>query len=274
MSPTLPSSSVLKDFSLITAPTPLAGGQGQSFLCGTTVLKHIPPTPTEEAEWTSHTLSLLPPSAYFTIPTPILASTGSYVYENWTATQFCPGTDHPVGHWEVLFSAARHFHASLAGIPEPEFLKRTHPWARADRIAWGEESVAVVPALAPLYEQLLSLRKEVGVVIAQLVHGDLSGNILLSDSQPPVIIDFSPFFRCVDYAVAIAVVDGIADFGEGDEVLRASGLVWYGDRLGRHAVQMLVRALLFRVVAGVSLWVLCERWCRWRGGEPRRGWRS
>ncbi|OBT44310.1 hypothetical protein VE00_05871 [Pseudogymnoascus sp. WSF 3629] len=256
MSPTPPSPSVLTAFSLppSTTPTPLPGGQNTSYLSSTTVLKHIPPTPAPEAEWTSHTLSLLPPSPYFTIPTPILASTGSYVYENWTATTFCPGTDHPVGHWEELFSAARHFHASLEGIPEPEFLaKRTHPWARADRVAWDEDSVAVVPALAPLYSHLLSLRKEIGVVIAQLVHGDLSGNILFSSSQPPVVIDFSPFWRHVDYAAAIAVVDGIADFGEGEELLRAAGFGWDGDRLGRHGVQMLVRALMFRVVARSEL---------------------
>ncbi|OBT93410.1 hypothetical protein VE01_08806 [Pseudogymnoascus verrucosus] len=250
MAPTPPPSSVLTAFSLTTPPTPLPGGQNTSFLSGTTVLKHIPPTPTSEAEWTSHTLSLLPPSPHFTIPTPLLASTGSYVHENWTATTFYPGTAHPVGHWDALFSAARHFHASLDGIPRPDFLrKRTHPWARADGVAWGEESVDIVPALAPLYSRLVSLRKEVGVVIAQLVHGDLSGNILFSDDKPPVIIDFSPFYRCVDYAVAIAVVDGIADFGEGEEeVLGASGL-----GTGRHAVQMLVRALLFRVVARSEL---------------------
>ncbi|OBT65409.1 hypothetical protein VE03_06100 [Pseudogymnoascus sp. 23342-1-I1] len=140
--------------------------------------------------------------------------------------------------------------------PNPEFLgKRTHPWARADHVAWGEESttITIVPSLAPLYKRLLSLRKEVGVVIAQLVHGDLSGNVLFPSSQPPVIIDFSPFYRCVDYAVAIAVVDGIADFGEGEGLLRTAGMGWNGERLGRHGVQMLVRALLFRVVARSEL---------------------
>ncbi|OBT77707.1 hypothetical protein VF21_03761 [Pseudogymnoascus sp. 05NY08] len=249
MSPSPPPSSVLKAFSLTNTPTPLPGGQNTSYLSSTTVLKHIPPTPSHEAEWTSRTLSLLPPSAYFTLPTPIPSSTGSYVYENWTATRYCPGTDRPVGHWEELFEAARYFHQALEGVPEPGFLgKRTHPWARADRVAWGEEAVDVIPALAPLYEKLSSLRKEVGVIIAQLVHGDLSGNILFSDEKPPVVIDFSPFFRHVDYAVAIAVVDGIADFGEGEDLLRVAGL-----GVGRHAVQMLVRALLFRVVARSEL---------------------
>lgn len=85
------------------------------------------------------------------------------------------------------------------------------------------------------------------------MHGDLSGNMLFSDGKPAVVIDFSPFWRHVDYAAAIAVVDGIADFGEGEGVLRPAGLGWDGDGLGRHGVQMVVRALVFRVVARSEL---------------------
>ncbi|OBT39282.1 hypothetical protein VE00_10594 [Pseudogymnoascus sp. WSF 3629] len=211
MAPTPPPPSVLAAFSLTTTPTPLPSGQGHSFLSGTTVLKYLNPSDAEEAEWISRTLSLLPPSPHFTIPTPIPSSTGHYVYGNWTPTQYCPGTDHPVGHWEELFEAARKFHKAFEE-------------AQADRVAWGEESISVIPSLAPLYERLLSLRKDVGVVQAQLVHGDLSGNMLFRDGKPAVVIDFSPFWRHVDYASAIAVMDGIADFGEGEGVLRAAGL--------------------------------------------------
>lgn len=247
MAPTPPPPPVLKAFSLTTTPTPLPGGQGQSFLSGAAVIKFVGPIDAEEAEWTSYTLVSLPPSPYFTIPALIPTSTGHYVYEGWTAAHFCTGTDRPVGHWDELFLAARHFHKALEGVQEPEFLRRRmHPWARGDRVAWGEEAVDVVPPLAPMYEKLLSLRKDVIAVPAQLVHGDLSGNILFSDGTPPVVIDFSPFWRCVDYAAAIAVADGIADFGEGEEVLRAAGL-------GEDGMQMLVRALVFRIVARSEL---------------------
>lgn len=63
-------------------------------------------------------------------------------------------------------------------MSEPEFLRRrTHPWARADRVAWDKESIAIVPPLVPLIEKLLALRKDV-VTQAQFVHGDRSGNVL------------------------------------------------------------------------------------------------
>ena len=257
-----------KVFSLTTTttPTPLPGGQGHSFLSGSTVLKYISPNEAEEAEWTSHTLSLLPPSPHFTIPTPIPSPTGHYVYESWTATQYHPGTDHPVGHWDELFEAARHFHKALEGVPEPGFLRRcTHPWARADRAAWGEESASVVPSLAPLYERLLSLRKKVGVVEAQLVYGDLSGNMLFCDGKALVVIDFSPFWRGVDYAAAIAVVDGVADFGEGEGVLGVAGLGGMGDGgWGDGGCRWWLGRWCLGLWRGVSWWVGWGRWGRGR----------
>ncbi|KFY31294.1 hypothetical protein V494_07975, partial [Pseudogymnoascus sp. VKM F-4513 (FW-928)] len=248
---------------LTPAPSSLPGGQGTSYLTSTTILKLIPPTPAEEAEWTSQTLSLLSPSPHYTLPMPLLSSAGTYVYENWTATTYHPGTDNPTGHWPALFSAAQHFHKALEGVPEPPFLaQRKHPWAIGDRVAWSEDSPTrpITPPLVQLYTHLLTLRHDITTRPSQLVHGDLSGNVLFPPSvaAAPVIIDFSPFFRCVEYSIAIAVVDGIADFGvEEGEILGASGLLDAGkggvEERRAFAVQMLIRALIFRVVARSEL---------------------
>jgi len=77
---------------------------------------------------------------------------------------------------------------------------------------------------------------------SQIVHGDLAGNVLFSDGLPPAIIDFSPFWRPVGYAEAIVVVDALLDHEEGMEVMMLG-------RPGGEWVQMLVRALIFRLVA-------------------------
>lgn len=42
---------------------------------------------------------------------------------------------------------------------------------------------------------------------SQLVHGDLSGNVLFAEGLAPAIIDFSPYWRPTSYADAIVVID-------------------------------------------------------------------
>ncbi len=42
---------------------------------------------------------------------------------------------------------------------------------------------------------------------AQVVHGDLTGNVHLGPSGPPVVLDLTPYWRPVGYAAAVVVVD-------------------------------------------------------------------
>jgi uncharacterized protein (TIGR02569 family) len=244
---TPPPPSVLSAFNLEGSATPLSGGQGRSFLVSSFVLK--PPEDLIGAEWSSQVMAALSssPSASFRVPTPPLASNAKYVYEGWTTSSFYPGEENPTGKCEELLIASRAFHEALKDFPEPDFLsRREHPWAVGDRVAWGEASIKVDPRLALIYNELLDLRQEVSTSKPQLVHGDLSGNVPFSQRMPPVIIDFSPFWRCVGYSEAIAVVDGVMDFGQGKELLDLGsiGYEWY---------QMLVRALIFRLVARSEL---------------------
>jgi Ser/Thr protein kinase RdoA (MazF antagonist) len=117
-----------------------------------------------------------------------------------------PSNDNPKGKCEELITASRAFHASLKGFPEPDFLRfRSHPWAVGDRAAWEEASAEIDQVLSDIYNELLNMHQPVRTWRPQLVHGDLSGNVLFSDREPPVIIDFSPFWRCAEYAEAIAV---------------------------------------------------------------------
>ena len=91
------------------------------------------------------------------------------------------------------------------------------------------------------------------VATPQLIHGDLSGNLLFTpnDTLPPAIIDFSPFFRPAAYAEAIVAADllmwrkgTLADLralDPEDRLLASPG-----------RVQLLVRATLFRLVTFAS----------------------
>jgi uncharacterized protein (TIGR02569 family) len=76
---------------------------------------------------------------------------------------------------------------------------------------------------------------------SQLVHGDLTGNVLFADGLPPAVIDFSPFWRPPGYATAIVVGDALLWEGADESLLAAVSRV-------DDFPQLLLRALVFRAV--------------------------
>ena len=90
--------------------------------------------------------------------------------------------------WPRLIAASRAFHAALAGRPAPPWLGRDgSPWTVGDQVAWGERDPGSVLAAAPapLGGQLRSLLAALRPVRlpAQLIHGDLGGNVLFADGR-------------------------------------------------------------------------------------------
>lgn len=242
-----PSKSVLEAFRLEDDLTQLPGGQGESFHCGIAVLK--PAHDPVEAEWSAQVFSALVSSGHsgFHVPSPILASNTKYVFQGWTASKFVTGIAGPGERWLKLLETSRAFHAALQSVQNPDFLShRSHPWAVADRVAWGEANVDVVPELQEVYQLLLQMRQDVNTT-SQIVHGDLTCNMLFSDDETyPTVIDFSPFWRPVEYAEAIIIVDGILDHGGGRHLVELGGTSFKW-------LQMLVRSLIFRLVARSEL---------------------
>lgn len=116
----------------------------------------------------------------------------------------------------------------------------------ADRIAWEE---GPMPPGATREDaalrRLVAARRPIATP-PQLVHGDLTGNVLFADDAPPAVIDFSPYFRPPGYALGVVIADAV---------------VWHGatlDLLGAVAGrpdmgQCLIRALLFRHVTAILL---------------------
>ncbi|MFD2352698.1 phosphotransferase [Nonomuraea ferruginea] len=75
---------------------------------------------------------------------------------------------------------------------------------------------------------------------AQLVHGDLTGNVLFHRGSPPAVIDFSPYWRPAPYADAIVVADALLYHDAEPDLV---------DAIGEDAPRWLARALAFRLVA-------------------------
>jgi Ser/Thr protein kinase RdoA (MazF antagonist) len=112
----------------------------------------------------------------------------------------------------------------------------------ADRVAWGEQNIDVINEFAAPFSTLLKLRQPVKQEAAQLIHGDLTGNVLFAPDEVPAVIDFSPYWRPPVFAEAIVLADGLLWFGLPSSLLAASS-----DH--RDWPQMLIRALIFRLVA-------------------------
>jgi len=188
-----------------------------------------------ETEWASEVLSRLQPSSEFTLPAPLVDDRGAWTREGWHAIRWVPGHADPSRVDEVL-RAGDAFHRALAGIPKPDLLdRRSHPWARADRIAWGE---ATGPA-DPLLDRLHDAYRPIDLP-RQLIHGDLLGNVLFEEGRPPAIIDWAPYWRPAGYGAAIAVADAACWHGHPLERLQA-------DRRTAEWRQLLLRALVFRI---------------------------
>jgi hypothetical protein len=66
-------------------------------------------------------------------------------------------------------------------------------------MAWDEQPVAVRSEFASLVEELASMKRPIAAT-SQLVHGDLTGNVLFSEGLAPGIIDLSLYWRPPGYA--------------------------------------------------------------------------
>lgn len=235
----VPPATVLVEFGLDGPVQRLPGGEGTCVRVGDVVLK--PAGDDAVAVWTTGVLASLAGSHDFRVPDPIRATSGAFVVDGWAATRYVPGEPGPDGRWAEVLAAGRSFHQALRDVERPPVLgRRVDPWARADQVAWGEADVGVPAHVATVLQRL---RDVVGPVRArpQLVHGDLTGNVLFAPGQPPVIIDFSPYWRPVGYADAIVAADGLLYHDAGDELVALAVP-------GPVGAQLLVRAVIFRLV--------------------------
>ena len=207
---------------------------------GEVVLK---PADTNEAilAWQAGILSGIRPDGV-RIARPRASDHGEFVVNGWSATTFCAGRHEP-RRWIDIIAAGQRLHRALATVAPPEVLaSRRDPWAVADRAAWGDISLAPyrdAPHVSGLERRLRAVHAP-----SQVIHGDLTGNVLFADGLPPAVIDLAAYWRPAGLATAIVVADALA--WEGADVDDLAPIP-EEDAFG----QLLARALLFRIVADV-----------------------
>ncbi|HEX7254340.1 MAG TPA: TIGR02569 family protein [Gaiellaceae bacterium] len=232
-----PDPRVLAAFGVEGGATPLAGGMGESWRAGDLVFKPADHH-SQHVEWQAEVFFSIRCDG-FRVARPQRAVDESVVVDGWTAWDWVEGR-HEERRWPEIIAAGERLHAALAGVARPEFIDdRTDPWVVGDRVAWGELPVEDFLRVKHL-ERLASALRPVDEP-SQLVHGDLTGNVLFADPRPPAIIDFSPYWRPTAYAAAIVVADALVWEGADETILDS---VAHIDRFE----QFLLRALIYRAV--------------------------
>ena len=198
---------MLAGFGLVGTPERLTGGQGTSWRVGQIVLK--PGVDPRYQEWLGAVVAGMEQRG-FRLPTVRRAEDGAWVVLRWGAQAFLPGSTVREGRadWGSIIGVSRALHAATAALQRPEFLdERSDPWAWADRDAWADSPRPIAPELRGLVEQLKTVPPPTGR--AQLVHGDLTSNVLMLPDEPASVIDFSPYWRPPSYAEGIVVADAL-----------------------------------------------------------------
>ncbi len=235
--PIAPPQDVLEAFTITGEPVLLKGGQGQTWRAGDVVLK--PTQNIEETAWCAELINTLPQNQFRTARHK-KSKYNEWVHNNWAVLEFIEG-HHIVSHWEEKITVCRGFNELLVDIPKPDFIDaRTDPWAIAGKMTWDELPMRADKRLTSYIEtvtkHLQPLTKQ-----SQIVHGDITGNMLFADHLPPGIIDFTPTWRPKEYALAILIVDAITWEGADETIFS------YIEH-EKNMFQFLLRAALFRTL--------------------------
>ena len=241
----LPPAEVLAAFGVSAEPERLPGGMKTSWRCGDLVLKPLDLS-IEEVRWWGALFERLESDRF-------RVSRLRGISDGWCAWEHMPG-EHRERAWSEIIAVGERFHAAIADVSRPSFLdRRMNHWAIGERVAWGELPADDFSHVKHLPRLAAALRP-VDETASQLVHGDLTGNVLFAADLPPAVIDFSPYWRPTGFASAVVVGDALLWEGADADLLKA---VDHVDDLP----QLLLRALIYRAVVDGLL----------RAGEP---WRS
>ncbi|WP_157371522.1 TIGR02569 family protein [Angustibacter sp. Root456] len=230
----------MRAFAVQDPPRRLLGGQGTSWVCGDLVLK---PGCGPVHHWLAEVLHEVAPVG-FRLATPLRTVHGTWCWQGWSASRWVEGSEPDRtsrSGWLQILDAGRAFHQAVAHLPRPDGLgARADQWAVADRVAWGERTIVFHPELASVAQRVHAAVNDAvndALSPAQLVHADLTGNVLVSPTLPPAVIDISPYWRPPQYAEGVVIADALCWHGAEASLLHHAGV----------SVAAVARALLFRI---------------------------
>ena len=217
----------------------LEGGQGRTWVVGDLVVK--PVGDVAEAEWVGAVLRDLPERG-FRLSRPVQSRSGRWTVAGWSAWSRVDGHHDVSTRWGDVLAAGEALHDALREVPRPVFMDaRDNIWVEGERAAWDDDAPRVIHrSLVPLAEQLAAFRTPPRAP-DQIVHGDLTGNVLFAEGLAPAIIDFTPYWRPVGFASAVVVADAIAWHGATSALADALSDA-------DEPRSMLARAALFRLI--------------------------
>lgn len=149
-----PSAAILQAFRVNGEPIALGGGEGVSFHAGDAVLKRVHDA--AEAEWTQDLMSRVDRIG-FLLPDPVSTVDGGWLHEGWSASRFVPGLRPAAPAWHDIADVGLLFADAAERAREgghDVLSRRTHRWAVADRVAWGEATVELVPEAREVEAQI------------------------------------------------------------------------------------------------------------------------
>ena len=194
-------------FGLAGEPVALVGGQGRAYLVGGVVLK--PAESTAESNWVADFFDKKTTPTGIRLQKPVRSINGNWIESGFVGWTFLEGAE-TSGRYEEKLRASEIYHAAMADVSEPDFIqRRENPYAVADKIAWQEKQMNYDKDFAEVVQSFLDSLEPLDLP-RQLIHGDLAGNILFHPALPPAIIDQTPYWRPVDFAKAILLVDALA----------------------------------------------------------------
>jgi uncharacterized protein (TIGR02569 family) len=229
--PQSPRGPLLAAFGLTGEPVALEGGRGLAFRVGSVVLKRAG-DPIED-EWRAALYERIVPDG-FRVPRPMRSVDDRVVVDGWVAFEWLSG-EHSLERWDDVLAVCDRFHAALKSEPRPALLDSADdPWTTAQRAVWGLTSLEAYLGLKHVARLVEALRPVDAP--EQLVHSDVTANVLFDPGLSPAVIDLSPWWAPVEYARAIVVGDA---------------LLWYGADASlapRVDPQFFLRAVLFRKI--------------------------
>ena len=241
----LPSQDVLDAFRVAGVPVVLPGGEGRSVQVGDVVFKPADPDP-ESTAWLAETMAAVGEDG-FRVARPLRTVSGAWSFGGWTASRHVAGVepDHRAElRWLDIVAAGRAFHRSLERLSRPGFLdRRSNWWATGDRVAWQEQEPDLLPVFQGPYEVLSVLFGPPPPDRPQLVHGDLTGNVLFAPGLAPAIIDLSPYWRPPSFGEAVVLGDALIWHGAEADLLDQAATHGMRD-----VVRYVARAIVHRLV--------------------------